>query len=152
LYIIVSIFDTKNDLDPAIRQEAIELLNDRLADCIDLHAQVKRAHWNVKGPRKPPATAMRPINRRIVGRFLRRWIMATPNASRQARRSEANLPPDITDIIAVRLIAVDLVGQRQATSFDGERGIADRPAGPVEANEGLVGILESIAIVETVQG
>ena len=29
-------FETKNDLSPAIRQEAIELLNDRLADCIDL--------------------------------------------------------------------------------------------------------------------
>jgi starvation-inducible DNA-binding protein len=43
-------FETKNDLDPAIRQEAIELLNDRLADCIDLHTQVKHAHWNVKGP------------------------------------------------------------------------------------------------------
>jgi starvation-inducible DNA-binding protein len=42
-------FDTKNDLDPAIRQEAIELLNDRLADCIDLHTQVKHANWNVKG-------------------------------------------------------------------------------------------------------
>jgi starvation-inducible DNA-binding protein len=40
----------KNDLDPAIRQESIELLNDRLADCIDLHTQVKHAHWNVKGP------------------------------------------------------------------------------------------------------
>ena len=43
-------FETKNDLDPAIREEAVELLNDRLADCIDLHTQVKHAHWNVKGP------------------------------------------------------------------------------------------------------
>ena len=43
-------FETKNDLDAAIRQDAIELLNDRLADCIDLHTQVKHAHWNVKGP------------------------------------------------------------------------------------------------------
>jgi len=43
-------FETKNDLDPAIRQQAIELLSDRLADCIDLYTQVKHAHWNVKGP------------------------------------------------------------------------------------------------------
>ena len=43
-------FENKNDLDPAIREEAIERLNDRLADCIDLHTQVKHAHWNVKGP------------------------------------------------------------------------------------------------------
>jgi starvation-inducible DNA-binding protein len=46
----IPMFETKNDLDPAIRQEAIELLNDRLADSIDLHTQVKHAHWNVKGP------------------------------------------------------------------------------------------------------
>jgi hypothetical protein len=44
------VFETKNDLNPAIRQEAIELLIDRLADCIDLHTQVKHAHWNVMGP------------------------------------------------------------------------------------------------------
>jgi starvation-inducible DNA-binding protein len=28
----------------------VELLNARLADCIDLQTQVKQAHWNVKGP------------------------------------------------------------------------------------------------------
>ena len=28
----------------------IELLNARLADCIDLQTQIKQAHWNVKGP------------------------------------------------------------------------------------------------------
>jgi hypothetical protein len=44
-------FETKNDLSPTIRQEAIELLNDRLADCIDLHTQVKHAHWSVKWDR-----------------------------------------------------------------------------------------------------
>jgi starvation-inducible DNA-binding protein len=32
------------------RVEAIELLNQRLADCIDLQTQCKQAHWNVKGP------------------------------------------------------------------------------------------------------
>ena len=42
-------FPTKNDLGPAIRERAIELLNARLADAVDLHTQVKHAHWNVKG-------------------------------------------------------------------------------------------------------
>jgi len=32
------------------RARAIELLNHRLADCIDLQSQTKQAHWNVKGP------------------------------------------------------------------------------------------------------
>jgi starvation-inducible DNA-binding protein len=43
-------FKTKNDLSEATRVKAIELLNARLADCIDLQTQTKQAHWNVKGP------------------------------------------------------------------------------------------------------
>src|SRR5215813_10796627 len=43
-------FRTKNDLPEATRVKAIELLNARLADCIDLQTQTKHAHWNVKGP------------------------------------------------------------------------------------------------------
>jgi starvation-inducible DNA-binding protein len=43
-------FDTRNDLPPATRSQAIELLNARLADAIDLGTQTKHAHWNVKGP------------------------------------------------------------------------------------------------------
>jgi starvation-inducible DNA-binding protein len=41
---------TKNDLPEAKRAELIRLLNDRLADGQDLFAQVKTAHWNVRGP------------------------------------------------------------------------------------------------------
>jgi starvation-inducible DNA-binding protein len=44
------LYPTKNDLPEAARREAIELLNQRLADCIDLQTQCKQAHWNVKGP------------------------------------------------------------------------------------------------------
>jgi starvation-inducible DNA-binding protein len=44
------LYRTKNDLSEAIRIEAIPLLNQRLADCIDLQTQCKQAHWNVKGP------------------------------------------------------------------------------------------------------
>ncbi len=43
-------FDTRNDLPPSVRVEVSELLNARLADAIDLGAQSKHAHWNVKGP------------------------------------------------------------------------------------------------------
>ena len=43
-------FKTKNDLSEAIRSKVVELLNARLADCIDLQTQAKQAHWNVKGP------------------------------------------------------------------------------------------------------
>src|SRR5436305_14538665 len=43
-------FETKNDLSEATRAKVVELLNSRLADCIDLQTQTKQAHWNVKGP------------------------------------------------------------------------------------------------------
>ncbi len=43
-------YETKNDLPQATRVEVIALLNQRLADCIDLQTQCKQAHWNVKGP------------------------------------------------------------------------------------------------------
>ncbi|PYP56638.1 MAG: DNA starvation/stationary phase protection protein Dps [Gemmatimonadetes bacterium] len=44
------LFSTKNDLPESIRVEVIPLLNQRLAECIDLQTQCKQAHWNVKGP------------------------------------------------------------------------------------------------------
>jgi starvation-inducible DNA-binding protein len=44
------LYHTKNDLSEATRLEIIPLLNQRLADCIDLQTQCKQAHWNVKGP------------------------------------------------------------------------------------------------------
>jgi starvation-inducible DNA-binding protein len=40
---------TRNDLPESDRSEAVGLLNQRLADCIDLQTQCKQAHWNVKG-------------------------------------------------------------------------------------------------------
>jgi starvation-inducible DNA-binding protein len=43
-------FKTKNDLSEEVRIKAVKLLNERLADCIDLQTQTKQAHWNVKGP------------------------------------------------------------------------------------------------------
>jgi starvation-inducible DNA-binding protein len=43
-------YETKNDLQMKIRTQMITLMQDRLADCIDLMIQGKQAHWNVKGP------------------------------------------------------------------------------------------------------
>jgi starvation-inducible DNA-binding protein len=41
---------TRNTLGEKIRIQSVELLNKHLAAAIDLHAQVKQAHWNVRGP------------------------------------------------------------------------------------------------------
>jgi starvation-inducible DNA-binding protein len=45
-----TMYETLNDLSKASRVELNELLNQRLADAVDLQTQVKQAHWNVKGP------------------------------------------------------------------------------------------------------
>ena len=39
-----------NTLSEIIREQSVELLNKHLAAAIDLHGQVKQAHWNVRGP------------------------------------------------------------------------------------------------------
>ena len=41
---------THNTLSKQIRIQSVELLNLHLASAIDLHAQMKQAHWNVRGP------------------------------------------------------------------------------------------------------
>lgn len=47
---ITRLYPTKNDLPQDTRTEVIALLNQRLAEAIDLQTQCKQAHWNVKGP------------------------------------------------------------------------------------------------------
>ena len=43
-------YETENDLQKTARRELNTLINQRLADVIDLQTQLKQAHWNVKGP------------------------------------------------------------------------------------------------------
>ena len=40
---------TRNTLPPAVREEAIIVLNHTVADLFDLFARIKQAHWNVRG-------------------------------------------------------------------------------------------------------
>jgi starvation-inducible DNA-binding protein len=43
-------FETENDIAAERRAELNTLMNQRLADAVDLQTQMKQAHWNVKGP------------------------------------------------------------------------------------------------------
>jgi starvation-inducible DNA-binding protein len=43
-------YRTANTLPEQMRSRSVALLNRHLAAAIDLHAQVKQAHWNVRGP------------------------------------------------------------------------------------------------------
>src|SRR3954447_103154 len=43
-------FRSPSPLSEKARAEIADTLNARLADGLDLHSQIKVAHWNVKGP------------------------------------------------------------------------------------------------------
>jgi starvation-inducible DNA-binding protein len=45
-----AMYETENDISLQRRVELNALMNQRLADALDLQAQMKQAHWNVKGP------------------------------------------------------------------------------------------------------
>ena len=45
-----TLLKTQNNLPEPIRRKSIDLLNQHLADVLDLGLQAKQAHWNVKGP------------------------------------------------------------------------------------------------------
>jgi starvation-inducible DNA-binding protein len=44
-------FPSRVALPESARERMVEVLNERLADFLDLERQAKQAHWNVKGPR-----------------------------------------------------------------------------------------------------
>src|SRR5271156_5380458 len=43
-------YETENDISQKRRLELNALMNQRLADAVDLQMQMKQAHWNIKGP------------------------------------------------------------------------------------------------------
>ncbi len=46
-------YKSPSPLNEHARAEIAETLNARLADGLDLHSQIKVAHWNIKGPQFP---------------------------------------------------------------------------------------------------
>jgi starvation-inducible DNA-binding protein len=48
--ITAKMYETENDISQQRRSELNALMNQRLADSVDLQMQMKQAHWNVKGP------------------------------------------------------------------------------------------------------
>jgi len=43
-------YRSPSHLSESARQSIVDQLNARLADGLDLHSQIKVAHWNIKGP------------------------------------------------------------------------------------------------------
>lgn len=47
---MAKLLPTRNDIPANTKHAAIDMLNARVADAIDLSLAIKQAHWNVKGP------------------------------------------------------------------------------------------------------
>ena len=46
-------YKTPSNLSESVRATIGKALNERLADGLDLHSQIKVAHWNIRGPQFP---------------------------------------------------------------------------------------------------
>jgi len=127
-------YQTPSHLPEHARLDVIRTLNDRLADGLDLHGQIKVAHWNVRGPQFPSlhplfeqfAIALANHNDAIAERAVTLGGHAHGTARHVAAASRLpEYPADTTrDVDHVRLLAerieAYLVGMR------GSRGVADQ--------------------------
>jgi starvation-inducible DNA-binding protein len=121
-------YKTPSNLPESARTELVRSLNDRLADGLDLHSQIKVAHWNVRGPQFP---ALHPLfeqfanqlaihNDSIAERAVTLGGLATGGVKAVAKSSRIpEYPGDTTrDLDHVKLLAeridIYLAGVRQS--------------------------------------
>ena len=120
------------------RRTLAETLNARLADGVDLHSQIKVAHWNVKGPQfaalhplfETFATGLAACNDEIAERAVTLGGRAYGTVRHVAKTSQLpDYPPEITrDMEHVKLLA-----ERFETYLEGaraSRSVAEKSADP----------------------
>jgi len=108
-------YKTPSQLDASAREDLNRTLNARLADGLDLHGQIKVAHWNIKGPQFPSlhplfetfATQLAELNDAIAERAVTLGGRALGTARHVARTSRiADYPQETTrDLEHVQLLA-----------------------------------------------
>lgn len=140
-------YKTPSNLSETARGDLIRTLNARLADGLDLHSQIKVAHWNIRGPQFPSlhplfeqfANQLATYNDSIAERAVTLGGLAAGTARHVAKTSRlAEYPQDTTrDLDHVRLLAerfdVYLAGVREA-----------REAAQKLADEESVGLLTDV--------
>ncbi|NVB81338.1 MAG: DNA starvation/stationary phase protection protein Dps [Kofleriaceae bacterium] len=132
-------YKTPSQLPESARTALVNTLNDRLADGLDLHAAIKVAHWNVRGPQFP---ALHPLfeqfanqlalhNDSIAERAVTLGGLAHGTVRHVAKTSKiADYPNDVTrDLEHVKLLAerIDtyLAGIRESRSIGEKLGDTD---------------------------
>jgi starvation-inducible DNA-binding protein len=99
---------TANDLGPNAKKIAIELLNTRVAEGIDVALMTKQAHWNLKGPQFIAVHEMLDNFRgqidAHVDTMAERVVQlgGTALGTVQTVSKASSLPPYPTDIYAIR--------------------------------------------------
>ena len=121
-------YQSPSKLPEDARARLVEALNARLVDGLDLHGQIKVAHWNVKGPLFPAlhplfetfAVSLAAFNDEVAERAVTLGGIARGTARHiAARTSLAEYPTETTrDLEHVALLAdrieAYLAGARQA--------------------------------------
>jgi starvation-inducible DNA-binding protein len=113
------LFPTKNDLPAATRARIADLLNQRLADCIDLQTQCKQAHWNVKG-------------RSFIG----------------LHKLFDDVNEDVegyVDLLAERIVQLGGVAQGTARSVAGRSSLSDYPSDATDGEEHVDALSSALA-------
>ena len=142
---------TRNDLQSNAKTVAIELLNARLADTIDLALLTKQAHWNLKGPRFIAIHEMLDGFRTEVDGYVDTMaervaqLGGTALGTTQAVAKGSTLPPYPTDIYRINDHLAALIERygkvanatRKAIDAAAEAGDADTADIFTEASRGL---------------
>lgn len=120
-------YKTPSHLPEAARAELVRALNEVLADGLDLHGQLKVAHWNLRGPQFPAlhplfeqfAIALANHNDAVAERAVTLGGLAVGTARAVAKASRLSEYPADTqrDLDHVRLLA-----DRIETYLGGLRG------------------------------
>jgi starvation-inducible DNA-binding protein len=108
-------YKSPSNLPEAARREIADHLNARLSDGLDLHSQIKVAHWNIKGPQFPAlhplfetfAVDLATFNDSIAERAVTLGAKAYGTVRHAAKSSQiAEYPQDTTrDLEHVKLLA-----------------------------------------------
>ena len=126
-------FKSPSPLSEKARTQIAETLNARLADGLDLHSQIKVAHWNIKGPQfaalhplfETFAVALATFNDTIAERAVTLGAKAYGTARHVAKTSKL---PDYPQETTRDLDHVKLLVERFETYLAGlreSRGVAD---------------------------
>lgn len=135
-------YRSPSHLSESARQTLSDVLNARLADGLDLHSQIKVAHWNIKGPQfaalhplfETFAVSLAAFNDSIAERAVTLGGKAYGTARHVAKTSKLNeYPQDTTkDLEHVKLLAerfesylVELRASRSAAESQADTDTVD---------------------------